>query len=386
MNKSKKLHILILPSWYPNTFNLQQGIFFQEQAEALARNKHIVGVLYIHEIHRTLLFNGKRNFYSNKVFYKNNVYTNIIEYPAIPKLHKLRYYIKKILFKKMFKDYIKIHGLPNIIHVHSFMVGEFAIWIKENYGIPYVVTEHYSGFALNKISNNNLLNATKVFAESSCNIAVSRNFKYLLESKLDKKFITIPNIVNTSFFTPINKINNKEFNLINIGFLNKNKNQDMLIKAFASSFQDNLSIKLTIVGDGPCYNELKALITKMKLCKQVKLYGRADRIEIKNLLQNSDAFVLSSKYETFGVVVIEALACGLPVVATRCGGIEDIVISNKLGFLSDINQKSLSLNLNKLYMNRFNYNKNYIRKYVDNNFSEEVVIKKIEKLYKQLLE
>jgi len=386
MNKLKKMHILILPSWYPNSFNPQSGIFFQEQAEALARNKHMVSVLSIHEIHRKMIFSRKQKIYSNKIFYKNNIYTHIIEYPAIPRLYKLRDKIKNKVFRKMFKKYIKIQGLPDIIHVHSFMVGDFAIWIKKNYNIPYIVTEHFSGFALNTISNNNLIKASHVFKNSNCNIAVSSSFQKFFKNKFNQYFILIPNIVNINFFKPINQLRKKEFNFINIGFLNENKNQSMLIKAFTSSFIGQLDIKLTIVGDGSEYVRLRTLIKQLNMQKQIQLYGRANREQVRNLLQNSDAFVLSSKYETFGIVVIEALSCGLPVVVTKCGGVEDIVVSSKLGLISDINQKCLSENLINLLKNKSNYNKNYISEYVKNNFSEEVVIKRVEKIYRKVIE
>ena len=112
----------------------------------------------------------------------------------------------------------------------------------------------------------------------------------------------------------------------------------MLIRAFSKAFKDQPKVNLTIVGDGPEYNNLNNLIKTLKMEKQISLYGSANREEVKMLLQKSDAFVFSSQYETFGVVLIEAMACGLPVVATKCGGPESIIDSDKVGLLSEINE------------------------------------------------
>jgi len=115
--------------------------------------------------------------------------------------------------------------------------------------------------------------------------------------------------------------------------------------------------------------------------QQIKLHGVADRKEVLKLLQSSDAFVLSSQYETFGVVVIEAMSCGLPVVATRCGGPESIVVNNKLGKLVDIDVDGLSKGMLELYNKK--YDSKYIRDYVIDNFSADVISEKLLNVYNQ---
>jgi glycosyltransferase involved in cell wall biosynthesis len=83
-------------------------------------------------------------------------------------------------------------------------------------------------------------------------------------------------------------------------------------------------------------------------------------------------------------VVIEAMSCGLPVVATRCGGPESIVDSNALGYLSDIDEEDLSLKLSQLYEHYHKFDKSYIRKHVVDNFSKEYVVSKLIKIYKSV--
>ncbi len=379
------MQILIIPSWYPNTYNMQYGIFIKEQAEALAKNGFDVGVIHVKEISIVDILKQKKLDISNTFFIEGGVKTYRLQYPVPPKLYAVRRKVKLHFFKKIFKQYVKENGFPNIVHLHNFNDGELAIWIKEKYGISYVVTEHFTGFARDAVTAKNLYRAKKVYKESAYNIAVSNEFVQLLEEKVNNKFNYIANIVNVNFFDIKTDAKREGFEFINIAYLDKKKNQAMLLKAFYNAFKNNPQIRLTIVGDGPEYNNLNRLIKELNLEEQVFLYGRASREEVKRLLQSSDAFVLSSQYETFGVVVIEALACGLPVVATKCGGPESIITNERIGLLSDIDEHSLSKNMIQMMENRASYNANYIRDYVKDNFSEEAVVLKLKDVYEKVL-
>jgi glycosyltransferase involved in cell wall biosynthesis len=192
-------------------------------------------------------------------------------------------------------------------------------------------------------------------------------------------------MTDTTFFNIRSKPKNQnEFKFINIAFLDKKKNQNMLIYAFEKAFKDKPDIKLTIVGNGLEYNNLFNLIKELNMEKQISLYGKANRDEVKKLLQNSDVFVLSSKYETFGVAVVEAMACGLPVVSTKCGGPESIIIDDRLGYLSDLNVNDLSNKILEINQNRDKFNSKYIREYIENNFSEKFVVSKLQEIYREI--
>lgn len=379
------LKIIIIPSWYPNSFTSIGGIFFKEQAEALVKHGHDVSVISINSYSVLEILKHKKVPLKSDDFIENDVDTYTVEYPHIPKLYRLREKISLYLFKKKFNKYIEKNGLPDIVHVHSYTAGKFALWLKKNYNISYVVTEHFSGFARGIVSESNMQLAKQVFSHSEINIAVSNEFKKLLEDKFDVEFQYIPNIVNINFFNPAQKNNDNTFKFINIAFLNKNKNQSILIKAFAEVFKNSDKVTLTIVGDGPEYNELKSLIDKLQMQKQIFLYGRARRDEVKKLLQQSDAFVLSSQYETFGVVVIEAMACGLPVVATKCGGPESIVQDERIGLLSDIDEDSLAKSMRYIFENKNRYNSEFIAQYTKDNFSEKAVCENLAKLYEKII-
>jgi len=379
------MHILLIPSWYPNTYNLLYGIYIKEQAEALSKYGVKVGVLSIEEINLLQIWKQKKLDFGYRLDVLNDVATYSTQYPVPPKLHWIRRKIKLYVFKKMFQSYIEENGLPDMIHLHTFIVGELAMWIKETYGVPYVVTEHFTGFSREIISASDMNRARKVFTYSSCNIAVSNEFKNLLEEKTAQDFIYIPNIVNTDFFTLKPLQNREEFYFLNIAFLDKKKNQTMLIKAFHRAFGKQKNIKLIIAGDGPEFKVLEKLIWNLDLGSQVSLYGKASRDEVKKLLHNSDAFVLSSEYETFGVVLIEAMSCGLPVLATKCGGPESIVINNTLGMLSDIKEEALVEKLVLMLKNKEHFDSKLIRDAAEKTFSERVVVSQLKKIYQDIL-
>ena len=382
MNKLKKMHILILSSWYTTKNNHLSSIFFKEQSEALAKQGINVGCIAINESSPRYIFSRKEftfDFYDKNI---NGVNTIGILYPIPNRFKKLRMIVRKKVFSILFKKYIKKYGKPDLVHLHSFSYGNLAIWIKENYHIDYVVTEHSSGFVKKLYSKQELSYAKTVFSNSIYNICVSDEFKIFLEKKMSIKFNYIPNSIDTDFFIP--KSREKEsFSFINIGFLDKKKNQNMLIRAFSKAFSQNKDVTLIIVGRGVEHNNLENLIKELNMQKQIKLYGVANRDEVLELLQNSDAFVLTSAYETFGVVIIEAMSCGLPVVSTKCGGPESIIVNDKLGKLVDMNMNALVLGMLEVYNKRFD--SKYIREYVVDNFSDNEVSSKVIQVYKRYL-
>jgi len=376
------MHILILPSWYTTKNNHLSGIFFKEQSEALAKQGINVGCIAINESSPRYIFSRKEftfDFYDKNI---NGVNTIGILYPIPNRFKKLRMIVRKKVFSILFKKYIKKYGKPDLVHLHSFSYGNLAIWIKENYHIDYVVTEHSTGFVRKLYSKQELSYAKTVFSNSIYNICVSDEFKILLEKKMNIKFNYIPNSIDTNFFIPKNRAK-ESFSFINIGFLDKKKNQNMLIRAFSKAFSQNKDVTLIIVGRGVEYNNLDNLIKELNMQKQIKLYGVANRDEVLELLQNSDAFVLTSAYETFGVVIIEAMSCGLPVVSTKCGGPESIIVNDKLGKLVDINMNALVLGMLEVYNKRFD--SKYIREYVVDNFSDNEVSSKVIQVYKRYL-
>ena len=110
--------------------------------------------------------------------------------------------------------------------------------------------------------------------------------------------------------------------------LRPEKQIELIVQSFYELLQSGEKAKLTIVGDGPLKLQLINHIQKLNLSNSVELKGYLVQKHIVEELHKNDFLVLGSKVETFGAVLIEAQACGLPVVATDCGGPSDIISSD----------------------------------------------------------
>ena len=372
------MHVLIIPSFYQSHFNPICAPFFRDQALALKNNGCEVGVICPLPISFERIWQRKSLNFNYESYSEKGIITIVSPFLSLPKTPNRVRRIRLKKGKQLFKKYINENGKPDIIHVHSFFVGELALWIKQKYNIPYVVTEHSSTFERKLLSISNIRLAKKVFENSHYNIAVSQSLSAAINyyfNKLD--FQIIPNIVNTNFFNLKDKKEKKNLQFINIAHLNTNKNQFHLINSFTKAFKGNSYFKLLIVGHGPERNALEQQIKYHNMNSQIKLFGGASREEVKDLLHQSDYFVLTSKVETFGVVLIEAMSCGLPVLSTKCGGPESIITNDEVGILSDFD--SFGENMALIYSKK--YNPDTIRKYAVDHFSESVIAEKLIKIY-----
>ena len=376
------MHVLLLTTAYKNKFNPIHSLFFFDQAKALLSNGCKVGVICPMPITFLNIWKSKRFVFTDEFYDDDGILTYVTPYISYPKFHHKSAKDRLEKGRGLFKKYIKENGIPDIIHVHTFLAGEIALWIKETYNIPYVVTEHSTGFARGNYNKRQLKVAKNVFSNSECNIAVSEPFCNLLEKKTQENFKYVPNVVNTNFFTTItNKSDINSFTFLNVGHLDKKKNQIGLIKAFKKSFFGQEKYQLKIVGDGSERKNLAAYIKDERLDQQVHLVGKKNREEVKFEMQQADCFVLSSYHETFGVVLIEAMSCGLPVLSTKSGGPESIITSSRLGKLCELENLEQELS----YIAKANYDSGEIRSYVIDNFSEKIISQKLIEVYSNVL-
>lgn len=384
------MHILIIPSWYPQFTGDVSGSFFREQAIALEKAGYSVGVIYPQIRSLKNLKTILKKPYGLTI--ENDEGVSTLRWYTANYFPKLKNYNKNHWVRvavRLFDIYVEKYGKPDIIHVHSMVNAGFAAkLIYEKYDIPYVITEHSSAFARNLIAQDVIELLKPVVEHAKACIAVSQNFSNYLEKKFPlSNWCYIPNIVNDSFFESTKDIeikNNNKIRVISVCYLNKNKNTESLIKAFAELIKapfHNCEIELVIGGDGEERKTLETLVYSLQLENYVKFLGPLTRIEVKKEIQKSSLFVVSSRYETFGVVAIEALALGKPVVSTRCGGPESI-INNDVGVLVDNNSVSaLAKGMLHVCTHLNDYDEKVLKKYCLDSFSERAVINKLAEIY-----
>ncbi|MBI4947154.1 MAG: glycosyltransferase [Bacteroidetes bacterium] len=329
------MHVLVIPSWYKNPENPMVGTFFEEQARGLMKKGCKVGIFHV----GFKSFSYKGPLLKEK-YIDNSLLTYYFNYKGrVPKLSRLNYWSISRKAYKDFKNYVKENGKPDIIHAHSvFWGGIIARYISKKTAIPYVMTEHLTNFISGGITEKaDLYFARQVFNQSAINIAVSTTFKKDLCDKLEidkNKFVVINNMVAPIFFDDFKekKINSNEGMIFfTNSFIDERKNHKMLIEAFADFLKSYPDSKL-MIGGNPIGKENEILKKSLiKLCKDLKIednvifLGSTTRQEVKTQLTNCHVFLLTSKFETFGVVLIEALAAGRPVISTNSKGPTDII-------------------------------------------------------------
>jgi glycosyltransferase involved in cell wall biosynthesis len=233
----------------------------------------------------------------------------------------------------MYKKVVRNWGKPDVLHTHFYFMGAIAAKLPKLAGIPMVHTEHSS--KLNKplaaISSLDKKLAKKAFAAASVITTVSTAYANKLHQNFNIKAQVVPNVLalvspkRASQITesPNHRLTN--FTWVSVGRLIQPKGFDTLLEAFAQTLKEDANQQLQIVGDGPYRGALQTKIQQLHLTDKVKLLGAMPRNKVQECLANAHAFVLLSQSETFGVSYIEAMAMGLPVVATCCGGPSDFV-------------------------------------------------------------
>lgn len=373
---NKKKHILVLPVNYPNPANTMAGTFFRSQVNALRESGHTVGVISFCLLRISEL---KHISYIDQLETNNEIQ---LCFPAVPKLQALNHKIRTLLTTRLIKQYIKACGKPDVIHVHVYSAAGAAIWAKEKYGIPYIITEHYSHFANNQITPYFHQVALRAFKNASTCLAVSRSLGNTLEHLFDIKFTCIPNIVDKEFtYQPCVSSQYGKF-ILNVASLTKIKNHKRLFNAFEQVTRQNDSVNLVIVGDGPLKNELQCLAKKLTLENRIFFLGKKDKTEIAKLMNQAQLFCLSSDYETFGVVLIEALSCGLPVVAPNVGGIPEIINSDELGILCNLSESSMAESI-KICLKR-SINKKNLMLLASSKYSHSTISKALTETYSNI--
>jgi L-malate glycosyltransferase len=381
------LKVLLLPSWYPDKEKPLNGVFFREQAEALSKEGIEVIVLSINiKDIRTITFNKSLN--SLEVNNENGVkvyrYNTYNYFPKMQELY-LKYYSK--LVNRMIKGIISNEGNMDLIHIHSALDMGIA-YIKSGIDIPFIITEHSTKYSRNLINNVQKKYLPIVFNKAEKVFAVGNGLREDISRYINRDYIEImPNLVKM----PDLNFNEKEikkkkrFRFFSLGFLTYKKGMDLLIEAFNLGKNELNNVELFIGGSGEETEKLKSLINKYKLDDNIILLGELNRDEVAINMNECDCFILASRFETFGIVYIEAMNYGKPVIASITGG-PDTFLNNECGLLVENgNIEEIKNAMIKMINNYDEYDKEYIRSFCEKNFSEKVVANRLISIYREVV-
>ncbi len=387
------MNLFIVPSWYPSASNPSYGIFVKEQIEMMAseRPNWNLGVSTWGQGNQEKLLWVKDHF---RNFSKINKHGEDVAQTIESKGYK-EYYQPALSWSKKFRKgnlreivrcnelnyqaYTLEFGKPDVIMVQACYPGILiADYLAAKYNVSIHLHVRLGGFMFEKMlgelggMKNDLLRS---IAGANIITATSRFHSNELQPWISDADV-LYNPVNTDFFK---KGESTDKYALAVGRLEDEKGFDLLLNAF-SNVKD---LELKIAGDGLQKDNLSKQIKSLGLNGRVSLIGEASREEIRTLIQNSTFLILPSKYETFGNVLLEAMACGKPVVATKCGGPEEIV-SQASGYLSEINADDLSDKISEMKENYNSFDPGKIRKLIEEKFAPHQWIANLEAKFKSI--
>ena len=393
MDKSKSPvpNVLILPSWYPP----DGGQFFQDHAEGLAAAGFNIDVLVNRMVGLTQLRYSERRLYKRFMitdFQGTRIIRSYYLKPPRSEMFAVRRWSKSTL--RLFKKYHSRFGRPDIILVHSAMWAGYAAWlIKKKFGIPYIINEHRGRFAvLSKQAEAMLKKSYKPYLEAAYRgadrvVTVSEALHFGIRKYVpqEQELLAIPNLVDTGFFNlPVAQRVLEPFVVLSIGRLEVEKGMDLLIEAFDLFAEDHPDAQLRIAGRGSLEPELKAMAERSNHPSRITFLGHVSQEEIREELHLANVLAVASRIEAFGVVFVEAMSTGLPVLATRTGG-PDRIVPDYAGFLAAIESvPSLFVGLKNIYSKYHTYNPKKIRRHVEKNFSTHAVISRFSDLIREV--
>ena len=371
-----KHKILFISSWFPNKLEPTNGNFVQRHAEAVSVLHHVEILHTIGDdnqeekfIFDDQLINGIRTLI---IYYKNT------KNPIKNFLRRMNAYRKG--FAKMQK--------PDLVHanvLHNSML--FAVYLKKKYKIPFVITEHWSLFLKmnrNQNSKSQLFIAKTIANKAEFVLPVSQFLlKDLKEFSWKTKFEVIENVVDTKLFH-LKSSSNKVFTFLHISNLIQLKNPEKIIFAALKLRNEFDNFELQIGGDGDVESLIK-IIKKNKAESFIKTFPMLTLIKVAEKMKNSDCFVLFSDYENFPCVLLESISAGTPVIATKVGGIPEIV-NDKNGLLISNSEEELYYAMRKVLENKVDFDSpEDLHREVENRFSMNVIATKIDKIYQNVL-
>ncbi len=363
------------------------GLFIRNHAEAVSAYNQVV-VVYAHPT-----LEGKIGFSKAT---ENGILTYRYNFRVVKNgfskiFNPLRYLLAmRFLWKKIDADKIKI----DVTHVHVLTrTGLLALYLKKKFGIPFIITEHWSRYlpqngamftgALRKWLTRYITKqafavttVTKVLADGMQQHDITNN-----------NYLTVPNVVAMDRFVigTANPSTKKVF--LHVGcFDERAKNTKGLIRVVRSLAKKRSDFVVKLVGTGLDWQDAKSYAELLGLSSEhLQFTGLIVGNELVKHYQECEALILFSNYETQGVVLLEAFACGKPAIASNAGGIPEVMDPERGILVEAGNEEQLEHAMNAVLERHQFAEPAIIRKYVLDEFSNEAVGKKFHELYNAAL-
>ncbi|MHA1144723.1 MAG: glycosyltransferase family 4 protein [Candidatus Helarchaeota archaeon] len=248
-----------------------------------------------------------------------------------------------------FWNFIKVNkrGLPSLMVANDVLAEGFsAALIKKFFKIPLIITTHGGG--LYRFSKTFGFITKWILSQADRVIAPNQFLRHLalVHVARPEKIIVIPHGIVRAGSRSISQKDSRrlkqklgvktEFVMSCVARLVPIKAVDVVIKALELIVKDGIDISLLIIGDGPERKKLKKMVKKLRLDNSVFFLGALPPWMLKDYHDLADVLLLTSKNEGVGLVLLEGMARGIPIIATRVGGIPELIFPGRNGYLVDV--------------------------------------------------
>ncbi len=391
--KSRKLNILFLSTWYPNRVSPRLGNFVEKHAEAVALTSNVASLFVCSDSSCKQTFEIIEELINN--VFTITVYYKKIEHsiPVFSNAKKIFRYVRA--YFKGFKIVQKhLHKIDLVHHNVVFPTGLIAWYLKKRKQIPYIITEHWTGYLPSKNTKLGWLQkviSKQIAINASCITPVSIDLRdAMINVGFKANYEIIYNVVDTKLFYPKpNEEKKEKIKIIHISTLDDaHKNVSGMLRVTEQLSKQRNDFEIWFIGDGDATPHIKTS-TELKILNTFVFFdGIKSTMEVAEIMRNADCFLLFSNYENLPCVLVEALASGIPVVSSTAGGIHEH-ITEKFGLLvKPQDEKALLIALNKAIDNikAGKYNSEELSNYANQNFSYEKVGEKFNALYHQIVD
>jgi len=372
-------HSLFLTHWFPTQENPVNGIFIREHALAIALY-HKVTVIHIQGIDRV---NPKisREEYGPLTIFR-------VRYPK-PLFPRTGWIYMLSTIHRAFGEISRDLGKPDILHAHVYSSAPAAYFLRQTQNVPAILTEQSSAYPRNLITKNQailnrfLLNRLDYLMPVSEALAV-----HMRRYGVHAPYRVVRNTIDTTIFHPGDSqesIRNGGIKLLTVAGLHPIKGHKYLIQAISRT-PGRDRITLSVVGDGPERSALEQLTLDLNLQDTIHFLGPRNKLEIANLMRQAQLFVLTSLWDSLPAVLLEALASGLPVLASSVGGIPEIVkpFCGRLVLPGDAG--NISYGLANMIDHLPEFPSTRIAEYAESEFSYKVVGRKQSEIYETVIQ
>jgi glycosyltransferase involved in cell wall biosynthesis len=389
---SSRKKILWLVSWYPNKLAPFEGDFIQRHARAVAL-MHDVEVIFVKKDDNKIVTSLEREEVNDswpglteRVIYYNPSTTRLKFLNKLISDTAYRYFYRMAILK-----YYALNGKPDLVHLHVAMkAGLLATWLKRKRGAHYILSEHWTGYLqeakpnIDDFSSIHKDRWRKIIENANHITTVSAVLGDAIRSKFRiKDYTVVPNVVDTNIFYPISS-SNVATTFIHVSSLEEQKNPSTLIEAFSLLKKKRTDFRLIIYG--PVNLKIRELAHDNALDQHVVFKDEVPQEQLANDMRIADALVLYSDYETFGCVVIEANACGVPAILSDLAVFREYAVEGKTALFGKRgNPNELSQVLEQFINTRSSFNRQDIANVTKEKFAYDVVARKFDEVYRRVV-